>query len=71
MRVCQKACQRVFSFSRYIGVDFTSPPFNKVTELFGAQDFRAKKIAEVGEEVQVELHNTWAAVIEGAIDSKT
>ena len=64
----EKAYQRDFFDGRYIGADLSSPPFDKVAELYGAQGFQAQSIAEVGEAVRAALDSTRPAVIDVAVD---
>ena len=64
----EKAYQRDFFDGRYIGADVSSPPFDKVAELYGAQGFQAQSIAEVGEAVRAALDSTRPSVIDVAVD---
>jgi len=64
----EKAYQRDFFGGRYIGANISSPPFDKVAELYGAAGFRAERIAEVGEAVQAALDCGKPAVVDIAID---
>lgn len=64
----EKAYQRDFFNGRYIGADISSPPFDKVAELFGAASFRVDRIAEVGEAVTAALACGKPAVIDVAVD---
>ena len=64
----EKAYQRDFFNGRYIGADISSPPFDKVAELYGAAGFRVERIAEVGEAVTAALACGKPAVIEVAVD---
>lgn len=64
----EKAYQRDFFGERYIGADITSPPFDKVAELYGAAGFRVERIGEVGEAVSAALSCGKPAVIDVAVD---
>lgn len=64
----EKAYQRDFFNGRYIGADISSPPFDKVAELYGAASFRVDRIAEVGEAVTAALACGKPAVIDVAVD---
>jgi len=64
----EKAYQRDFFDERYIGADITSPPFDKVAELYGAAGFRADTRAEVCEAVRAALDCGKPAVVEIAVD---
>lgn len=64
----EKAYQRDFFNGRYIGADVTSPPFDKLAELYGAVGFRANYLAEVAEAVEAALVCGKPAVIDVAVD---
>ena len=64
----EKAYQRDFFGERYIGADISSPPFDKVAELYGAAGFRVERVAELGEAVQAALNCGKPAVIDVAVD---
>ena len=64
----EKAYQRDFFNGRYIGAEISSPPFDKVAELYGAAGFRVERIAEVGEAVTAALACGKPAVIDVAVD---
>lgn len=64
----EKAYQRDFFNGRYIGADVTSPPFDKLAELYGAVGFRANHLAEVAEAVEAALVCGKPAVIDVAVD---
>ncbi|MGB5327006.1 MAG: thiamine pyrophosphate-binding protein, partial [Gammaproteobacteria bacterium] len=59
----EKAYQRDFFGERYIGANISSPPFDKVAELYGAAGFRVERIGEVGEAVQAALDCGKPAVV--------
>jgi thiamine pyrophosphate-dependent acetolactate synthase large subunit-like protein len=64
----EKAYQRDFFGERYIGANVSSPPFDKLAELYGAAGFKVERIGEVGEAVQAALDCERPAVIDIAID---
>jgi len=66
----EKAYQRDFFDERYIGANISSPPFDKVAELYGAKGYRVERTAEIGEAVQAALSCGKPAVIDVAIDPK-
>jgi thiamine pyrophosphate-dependent acetolactate synthase large subunit-like protein len=66
----EKAYQRDFFDERYIGANISSPPFDKVAELYGAKGYRVEHTAEIGEAVQAALSCGKPAVIDVAIDPK-
>ena len=64
----EKAYQRDFFGGRYIGADVSSPPFDKLAELYGAAGFRADSLAGVAEAVEAALLCGKPAVIDVAVD---
>ncbi len=64
----EKAYQRDFFNGRYIGADVSSPPFDKLAELYGAKGFRADKLAEVAPAVEAALACGAPAVVDVAVD---
>ena len=66
----EKAYQRDFFEERYIGADISSPPFDKVAELYGAKGFRVEHTSEINEAVDAALKCDKPAVVDIAIDSK-
>jgi acetolactate synthase-1/2/3 large subunit/sulfoacetaldehyde acetyltransferase len=64
----EKAYQRDFFQGRYIGADISSPPFDKLAELYGAQGFRADRLSEVPEAVEAALACGKPAVVDVAVD---
>ena len=64
----EKAYQRDFFNGRYIGADISSPPFDKLAELYGAAGFRADTLAGVAEAVEAALTCGKPAVIDVAVD---
>ena len=66
----EKAYQRDFFEERYIGSDISSPPFDKVAELYGAKGFRVEHTSEINEAVDAALKCDKPAVVDIAIDPK-
>ncbi|MGB1249670.1 MAG: thiamine pyrophosphate-binding protein [Candidatus Promineifilaceae bacterium] len=64
----EKAYQRDFFGERYIGADISSPPFDKVAELYGAAGYRVERVSEIGDAVQAALNCGKPAVIDIAVD---
>lgn len=64
----EKAYQRDFFGQRYIGANISSPPFDKVAELYGAAGFKVERIGEVGGAVQAALDSGKPAVVDIAVD---
>jgi acetolactate synthase-1/2/3 large subunit/sulfoacetaldehyde acetyltransferase len=64
----EKAYQRDFFNGRYIGADVSSPPFDKLAELYGAAGFRADTLAHLAEAVEAALACGKPAVIDVAVD---
>jgi acetolactate synthase-1/2/3 large subunit/sulfoacetaldehyde acetyltransferase len=64
----EKAYQRDFFGERYIGANISSPPFDKVAELYGAAGFKVERIGEVGAAVQAALDCGKPAVVDIAVD---
>ncbi len=64
----EKAYQRDFFGGRYIGADISSPPFDKIAELYGAAGFRVDRFSEIGGAVEAALACQQPAVIDVAID---
>ena len=64
----EKAYQRDFFNGRYIGADISSPPFDKVAELYGAKGFRADKLSHVIPSIEAALACGKPAVIDVAVD---
>jgi len=64
----EKAYQRDFFNGRYIGADISSPPFEKVAELYGAKGFRADALSDVIPAVEAALACDSPAVVNVAVD---
>ena len=66
----EKAYQKDFFDKRYIGSDISSPPFDKIAELYGAKGFKVERSSEIDEAVKAALKCNKPAVIDVAIDPK-
>jgi len=66
----EKAYQKDFFGKRYIGADISSPPFDKIAQLYGAKGFKVERASEIGEAVKAALKYNKPAVIDVAIDPK-
>ena len=66
----EKAYQRDFFGERYIGANISSPPFDKVAELYGAAGYRVDRVSEIGAAVQAALGCGRPAVVDVAVDPK-
>ena len=66
----EKAYQKDFFGKRYIGSDISSPPFDKIAELYGAKGFKVERSSEIGDAVQAALKCNKPSVIDVAIDPK-
>ncbi len=64
----EKAYQRDFFDERYIGADISSPPFDKVAELYGAAGYRAERTSDIGEAIEAALACGRPAVVDIAVD---
>lgn len=64
----EKAYQRDFFGERYIGADVSSPPFDKVAELYGAAGFRAESLDQVAGAVEAALDCGKPAVVDVMVD---
>ena len=64
----EKAYQRDFFGGRYIGADVSSPPFDRLAELYGARGFRAETVAEIPAAVEAALACDAPAVVDVAVD---
>ena len=54
----------------YIGADISSPPFDKVAELYGAKGFSVERTSEISEAVNAALKCGKPAVVDIAVDPK-
>ena len=66
----EKAYQKDFFGKRYLGADITSPPFEKVAKLYGAEGFKVKKISDINEAVRAAYKCNKPAVINVDVDPK-
>ena len=64
----EKAYQRDFFNGRYIGADVSSPPFDKLAELYGAAGFRADRLDDVGPAIEAALACGNPAVVDVSVD---
>ena len=64
----EKAYQRDFFDRRYIGSDVSSPPFDKIAQLYGAVGLRVQHISELGDALTEALNCDRPAVIDVAVD---
>ena len=66
----EKAYQRDFYGERYIGADISSPPFDKVAELYGAKGFSVNHTSEISDAVNAAIKCGKPAVVDIAVDPK-
>ena len=66
----EKAYQKDFYGKRYLGADITSPPFDKVAEMYGAKGFKVKKTSEINQAVSAALKVNKPVVIDVDVDPK-
>ena len=66
----EKAYQKDFYGRRYLGADISSPPFDKVAELYGAKGFKVKKVSEINQAVRESLKINKPVVIDVDVDPK-
>ena len=64
----EKAYQRDFFNERYIGADVSSPPFDKLADLYGAKGFRADRLADVAPAIEAALACDKPSVVDVAVD---
>jgi acetolactate synthase-1/2/3 large subunit/sulfoacetaldehyde acetyltransferase len=64
----EKAYQRDFFNGRYIGADVSSPPFDKLAELYGAKGYRAETLGQVSGAIEAALDCGKPAVIDVMVD---
>jgi thiamine pyrophosphate-dependent acetolactate synthase large subunit-like protein len=64
----EKAYQRDFFGGRYIGADISSPPFDKLAELYGARGFRAETLTQAAEAIEAALACNKPAVVDVQVD---
>ena len=66
----EKAYQKDFFGKRYIGADISSPPFDKIAQLYGAKGYKVKRISEINQAVKAALKCNKPAVIDVDVDPK-
>jgi len=66
----EKSYQKDFFGKRYIGADISSPPFDKIAQLYGAKGYKVNKISEVNQAVKAALKCNKPAVIDVDVDPK-
>ena len=66
----EKAYQKEFFGKRYLGADISSPPFDKVAELYGAKGFKVTKTSEINQAVKAALKINKPVVIDVDVDPK-
>lgn len=66
----EKAYQRDFFGERYIGADVSSPPFDKLAELYGAEGYKAETLDQVSGAIEAALECGKPAVIDVAVDPR-
>ena len=64
----EKAYQRDFFNGRYIGADISSPPFDKLAELYGAKGYRAETLSQTAAAIEAALSCGKPAVIDVQVD---
>ncbi len=64
----EKAYQRDFFGGRYIGADVSSPPFDKLAELYGAAGYKAERLSDVAGAVEAALACGKTAVVDISVD---
>ena len=66
----EKAYQKDFFGKRYLGADISSPPFDKVAELYGAKGFKVKKLNEINDAIKSALKINKPIIIDVDVDPK-
>lgn len=64
----EKAYQRDFFGERYIGADISSPPFDKLAELYGARGFKAETLDDMAQAIEAALTCGKPAVVDVSVD---
>ena len=64
----EKAYQRDFFGERYIGANISSPPFDKLAELYGAKGYKATTLDEMAQAIEDALDCGKPAVIDTDVD---
>lgn len=64
----EKAYQRDFFGGRYIGADISSPPFDKLAELYGAKGYKAETLDQMAQAIKDALTCGKPAVVDVSVD---
>ena len=64
----EKAYQRDFFGGRYIGANVSSPPYDRLAELYGAAGFKVERLSEVADAVKAALACNRPAVVDISVD---
>lgn len=64
----EKAYQRDFFAGRYIGADISSPPFDKLAELYGARGYKAETLDQMAQAIKDALTCGKPAVVDVSVD---
>lgn len=64
----EKAYQRDFFGQRYIGADISSPPFDKLAELYGARGYRVETLDDMAQAIEAALACGRPAVVDVQVD---
>ncbi len=64
----EKAYQRDFFGHRYIGADVSSPPFDELARLYGAEGYRVERLSDLEEAVAAALDCGRPAVVDVKVD---
>ena len=64
----EKAYQRDFFGGRYIGADVSSPPYDRLAELYGAAGFKVERLSDLADAVQAALACDKPAVVDISVD---
>ena len=64
----EKAYQRDFFGERYIGADISSPPFDKLAELYGARGYKAETLDQMAQAIEDALGCGKPAVVDVSVD---
>ncbi len=64
----EKAYQRDFFGERYIGANISSPPFDKLAELYGAKGYRTETLEDTAQAIEDALECGKPAVIDVQVD---
>jgi len=64
----EKAYQKDFFGQRYIGADISSPPYDRLAELYGAKGYRAETLSDMAAAIEDALACGKPAVIDVMVD---